>query len=260
MGMHFITGRISVILFLSAFFTLPELNAQLLNVERIRIDPDTTGWKGDIGIDLSFNQLNDRVIRLSNTLNIAYQTDRHIHTALSSFDLVNVDGRALVSGGYLHFRSKLMNRKTVSPELFLQFQYNENLGLNNRSLAGSGLRYAFLNRSRLSGDLFSGLMFEHEQWGLRGDREVVRNLLKSTNSINLTYEISTDTRLFLIGYYQFRPDKPLAPRAILDSEINIKISEILSLSLTFNISYDTEPVIDIRELTYELKNALVITF
>lgn len=257
--MHFITGRISVILFLSAFFTLPELNAQLLNVERIRIDPDTTGWKGDIGIDLSFNQLNDRVIRLSNTLNIAYQTDRHIHTALSSFDLVNVDGRALVSGGYLHFRSKLMNRKTVSPELFLQFQYNENLGLNNRSLAGSGLRYAFLNRSRLSGGLFTGLMFEHEQWGLRGEQEVVRNLLKSTNSINLTYEISADTRLFLIGYYQFRPDKPLAPRAILDSEFNIRISEILSLSLTFNISYDTAPVIEIRELTYELKNALVIT-
>ena len=252
--------RILLFVFISIFLLLPDVNAQLLNVERIRMDPDTTGWNGDISVDLSLNRLNDRVIRLNNTSNTSYQTEQHIYLLLTSLELVSIDGNSLVSSGYVHLRSQFLRKKTFSPELFFQHQYNENLGLKNRTLIGSGVRYSFLDRSRIVGNLFTGVMFEHEKWGLRTDEEVLRNLLKSTSTVSVTGQITPETRLLLIGYYQIRPEYPLEPRATLESELLIRISRLFSLSVNYTMTYDTDPVIDIRGLTYELTNGLLIHF
>ncbi len=245
---------------LIALFSYTDIQAQLLNVERIRSDADTTGWHGDIGFDLSVNRLNDRVIRLRNNTNISYNSIHHTYLLLTSLELVNVDGSSLVSSGYFHLRSQFIRDRTLSPELFLQYQYNENLGLNNRSLAGTGLRYNFLKRERITGSLFSGLMFEHEEWGLTGDESVVKNLIKSTSSISMTGYITPQTRLLIIGYYQARPDRFFETRATFESQLNVRISRFVSLAISYTMTYDTDPIIDIPELTYELKNGLLINF
>lgn len=252
--------RLLLIGAVAVLITSQELNAQLLNVERIRMDPDTTGWAGDIGFNLSLNRLSDQVVRMSTDSNLSYQSEQHTWMLLSDLNLVNVDGRSLVSNGYVHLRSRLFRNRKVSPELFLQYQQNANLGLNQRALAGSGLRYSFLNRSRINGSVFSGLMAEHEEWALRGDEAVTRNFVKSTTNISLSGEISPETNLQLIGYYQTRPDRPFEPRVTLESELLFRISRLLSFSVTFSMTYDADPVIEIRKLTYTLENGLVIHF
>lgn len=248
-----------VVLFIG-LSTITDLQAQLLNVERIRSDADSVGWHGDIGFNFSVNRLNDRVIRLSNSANTSYNSLNHTYLLLTSLELVNVDGTHLVSSGYFHLRSQFVRDQTFSPELFLQYQYNENLGLNNRSLAGGGLRYNFLQRERLTGSFFTGMMFEHEEWGLSGEETVINNLWKSTSNIGLTGYLNPQTRLLIIGYYQARPDRFFETRATLESQLNVRISRFVSVAVSFTMTYDTDPVIDIPELTYELKNGLLINF
>lgn len=116
------------LLFVALFFS--DLQAQLLNVERIRSDADTTGWQGDIGFDFSLNRLNDKVFKFQNSTNISYNTSQHSYLFLTNLELVNVDEASLVSSGYFHLRSLFIRDQTFSPELFIQYQYNENLSLN----------------------------------------------------------------------------------------------------------------------------------
>ena len=233
--------------------------AQVLNVERVRADSDTTGWVGELGFDFSLNKYNDRVIKTGGQANAAYFSDRHQYLMLSSLDLVNVDGNSLVSNGYFHLRATFLRKGTLSPELFTQYQYNNNLGLRNRALAGAGIRYNFLTRPNITGAISTGLMFEHEEWGLGDDATVENNFLKSTSNLVIRGRLNPQTSITMIGYYQARPGRFFEPRATSENQLNMRISRNLTFRVSFTMTYDTDPVIDVPNLTYELKNGLVFS-
>lgn len=235
------------------------LSAQVLNVEQVRTDSDTTGWVGELGFDLSINKFNDRVFKSSGQANSAYFTDKHQFLMISQLDLVNVDGNSLISNGYVHLRSTLLRKENLSPELFTQYQYNENLGLQNRALAGAGIRYTFLSTPKLTGRFSTGIMFEHEEWGLENDLIVNTNYVKSTNNLVVRGELTPDTSLQLIGYYQARYNRFFEPRVTSENQLNMKLTQNLTFRVSFTLTYDVEPVIDVPNLTYELKNGLVFS-
>ena len=251
--------RALFLLVLSGFFAT-SLNAQLLNVERIRTIADTTGWHGDLGFDLTLNRYNDHVLRLGNQANTSYYSRLHNYVFLTNLEIINVDGSSLVSSGYGHVRGVFLRERTFSPEVFLQYQYNNNLGLRGRSLAGAGLRYTFISRNGLTGRISSALMYEFEKWRLSGDQSIESNFVKSTNNISLRGRLSDASTLLVIGYYQARPDLFFLPRATLENQLNIRMSSWASFSVSFVMTHDARPVIDIPKLTYELKNGLLISF
>jgi hypothetical protein len=250
----------SALFIVSLFFIADSVQAQVLNVERVRAEADTTGWTGEIGADFALNKYNDRVIKVGNQANMAYFSHRHAYMLLSSIDLVNVDGNSLVSNGYVHLRSTLLRKESFSPELFVQYQYNNNLGLRNRALAGGGVQYTFLARPNIRGHISTGLMFEHEEWGVDNNTSVENNLIKSTSNLSIRGRINPQTSVTIIGYYQARPDKFFKPRATSENQLNINISQNLIFRVNFTLMYDFDPVVDVPNLTYELKNGIVLSF
>lgn len=251
-------ARLTILLLTLTLFT-EITHAQVLNVERVRSDSDTTGWVGELGFDFSLNKYNDRVIKTGGQANAAYFSDLHQYLLITSLDLVNVDGNSLVSNGYLHLRSTFLRKERLSPELFTQYQYNNNLGLRNRILAGTGIRYTFLDRPNLSGRFSTGVMFEHEEWGLGDDETVENNLIKSTSNLVIRGQLNPQTSLTMIGYYQARPDRFFEPRATSENQLNMRITRNLTFRVSFTMTYDVDPVIDVPNLTYELKNGLVFS-
>ncbi|MEX0822934.1 MAG: hypothetical protein WD008_01020 [Balneolaceae bacterium] len=236
------------------------LSAQVLNVEKVRSDSDSTGWTGEVAVDFSINKFNERIIKLGNEANAAYFSDNHSYLLLSSLELVNVDGNSLISNGYVHFRTTFLRKKTFSPELFLQYQYNDNYGLQNRALAGAGIKYSFLSRPKLTGHFFTGLMSETEEWGLENNQTVTNQFIKSTSNIVLRGELRSGVSLLVIGYYQARPDRFFQPRVTSENQLNLPISERLTFRVSFVTTFDVDPIIDVPKLTYELKNGLVLSF
>jgi hypothetical protein len=247
------------LLFFPGFFAT-SLNAQLLNVERIRTIADTTGWHGDLGFDLTLNRYQDHVLRLGNQANTSYYSRLHNYVFLTNLEIINVDGASLVSSGYGHVRAVFLREKTFSPEVFLQYQYNNNLGLRGRSLTGAGLRYTFISRDGFTGRISSALMYEIEKWRLSGDQSIEHKFVKSTNNISMRGRLSDTATLLVIGYYQARPDLFFLPRATLENQLNIRMSRWVTFSVSFVMTHDANPVIDIPKLTYELKNGLLISF
>lgn len=251
--------RFSVLIPILVLATISPLRAQVLNVEQVRADSDTTGWIGELGFDLSLNKFNDRVLKTGGEANASYFSRLHQYIFLSQLDVVTVDGNALVSDGYAHLRATFLRANTFSPELFTQYQYNNNLDLQNRALAGAGVRYNFLERENLSGSFSTGMMIEYEEWSVSDTETVDNTYLKSTSNLVIRGQLNPQASLTLIGYYQARPGRFFEPRATSENRLTLRISERLSFRVAFTMTYDTDPVIDVPNLTYELKNGLVFT-
>ncbi|MEX0906598.1 MAG: DUF481 domain-containing protein [Balneolaceae bacterium] len=249
---HFI---LPVLLFL---FSAP-VSAQVLNVEKVRGEADTTGWAGELGFNLSLSKFNDRILKMGGQANVAYFFEEHASLLLSNIDLVNIDGASLISTGYIHSRTTFLRKNKVSPEFFIQYQYNNNLGLKNRMLTGGSLRFTFLDRPDLTGNISTGLMYEYEEWETADERSVENNFIKSTSNIVLRGQLNPQTSLLIIGYYQARPDRFFQPRATSENQLIIRISDRLSFAANFSLTYDVAPVTDIPNLTYELKNGLIFS-
>lgn len=255
--------RLIVLASLFALLFSGSLYAQVLNVESFRTEAsiDTTAsWSGETAFDVSLSKFNESVFKLGNETNASYFSGKHRYLFLTSVELINVDGASVISNGYFHLRSTFIENKTVSPEIFTQYQYNENLGLNERYLAGASIRYRFLDNQNIRGSLVTGAMFEHEQWLLEDESTVENNLLKSTSNIAVRGQLTETTQLLLIGYYQARPDQFFKPRVTSENQLNMKISNYLTYRVKFTLTYESKPIGDTPNLIYTLKNGLVFSF
>ena len=234
-------------------------NAQVLNVESFRgAGSDETGWKGQTAFDISLSKYRDSVFKLGNETNAAYFSEKHAYLFLTSVEFISLDGSSVISNGFFHLRSTFFNRKNWSPELFAQYQYNENLGMVGRMVGGSTVRHTFLERENLRGSFTTGFMYEIEEWRDADDSIIENRLFKSTSNLVLRGALSENANLMVIGYYQARPDRFFSPRLISENRLTFNITGSVSYRASFVLSYDTEPVIDIPELTYELKNGIII--
>lgn len=244
---------------LAVLLLTANVNAQVLNVEEVRNEADTTGWVGELGFDITLNKFNERVFKIGNEVNASYFSNKHGYLFLNSIEFISVDDASVISNGQFHFRTTFLRKHALSPELFIQYQYNDNLGLTNRALSGAGVRYRFLDRKNINGHASTGFMAEYEEWGLSGEETTENTFLKSTSNIVVRGNINPNTSLLLVGYYQARPDRFFKPRVISENKLNIKVNRNVALRISFTMSYDVEPIIDIPNFTYELKNGIIIT-
>ncbi|WP_340104239.1 DUF481 domain-containing protein [Rhodohalobacter sp. 8-1] len=255
--------RLSVTVLLLTLLFSKSIHGQVLNVESFRTEAsiDTTAaWAGETAFDVSLSKFTESVFKLGNETNASYFSGKHRYLFLTSVELIDVDGASVISNGYFHLRSTFIENKTVSPEIFTQYQYNENLGLNERYLAGASVRYRFLDNQNIRGSLVTGAMFEHEQWVLEDESTVENNLLKSTSNIAVRGQLTETTQLLLIGYYQARPDQFFKPRVTSENQLNMEISKYLTYRVKFTLTYESEPIGDTPDLIYTLKNGLVFSF
>lgn len=253
---HFLKGLLLLILLLFSH----SIHAQLLNVESVRTNADSAGWYGELEFDLSLNHYNEDVFEFTNESNLSYFTDKHAYMLLNKLKFVNLDGNSVISSGYIHLRSTFGRKGKLSPELFVQYQYNNNLGLNNRALGGAGIKYRFYRSEKWQASVSTALMAEFEEWQLDDQASVENEFLKSTSNISLRGKISETARFKLIGYYQARPDQFFKARSILESGLQMDLSKRVAVSINFVASYDAAPIIDIPNLTYELSNGFLIRF
>lgn len=254
--------RIFLLILIFSACSIAKLNAQVLNVETFRTEAtiDTTAsWTGETVFDVSLAKFNEQVFELGNETNASYFTGTHRYLFLTSVELINVDGSSVISNGYFHLRSTFNENKKWSPELFTQFQYNENLGLNQRYLAGGSVRYRFLDEPSIRGSVVTGAMYEYEQWGIENGSSIENNLIKSTSNVAIRGKLTDTTQLLVIGYYQARPDRFFKPRITSENQLNMRISEYLTYRVKFTLTYESEPIGDTPSLIYQLKNGLVFS-
>lgn len=253
-------------------------SAQILNIERSRVDRDSAGYFTGKG-GLSFSMFNrnagkdnpNNYLQLTFNGDVAYIAEKHSYLLLNYYNylLVNYDSEELrntvASTGYSHFRVNFMRKKRLSYEAFTQVQADKARGLELRTLAGGGVRYRLLSGEDGSVYFGTGLMHEHEEWE-NPDMEqefIVSDLFKSTNylsgKVKLNEQVSTEG----IAYYQVGHDKTIdrfRNRISGDISLQVKLTNVFSFKTNFNCVYEDKPIVPVTKFVYAISNGIQVQF
>lgn len=267
---------LSSILLASGAFSVS--NAQILNIERARVERDTSDyWTGRGSINFSMYNRNagrnnpNNYLSLTGTADVAYISKRHGYMLFNSINyvLINYDNReqrnTVANNGFSHIRVNLFRRRKLSYELFTQYQYDDARGLNVRTLNGGGLRYTLLRSDDVSLYLGSGLMWEHEEWKDPEQEGVLRlsDLAKSTNYVSTRARISSGVDLNSIVYFQTGYDRSISTfrhRVSGDITIGAKLNKYLTLRTGFNCTYESIPIVPVTKFIYSMTNGVQMAF
>ena len=241
--------------------------AQILNVERFRLDKDTSNvWLGNAGLGFSLKKQKNNVYTFNGNLNLVYLSKHHSYMSLNNFKIIRQDENNLISEGYAHGRITFLRKNRISYEPFAQIQYDQGRGLSWRELYGYTFRLSLRSRHRNTLSFNTGAMYEYEKWEgtvLRYSsdstgRLAVTKFIKSTSNLSYKTHFSDNVNFFAVVYYQARFEKFLSPRVITDLQLQLKINKHFSFNTQFVSTFDDLPIIAGNEFVYSLNNTLVI--
>lgn len=264
--------------FILILFAAPGADAQILNIERSRVERDTANFvTGKAGLNFSMFNRNagrnnpNNFLQLTFNGDLAYISRHHTYLFLNYYNylLVNYDSRELrntvASNGYSHFRVNLLSRRKMSYELFTQYQTDMARGLERRILTGGGLRWLLYRTENTSWFAGTGLMHEHERWKDPEQEGVIQvsDLLKSSNYISLRSKLSEHVETNNIAYFQTGYDRDInrfRNRISGDLGLTVKLIGRVSMRTNFNFTYEDRPIVPVTRFIYAITNGLQVDF
>ncbi|MDC0036711.1 DUF481 domain-containing protein [bacterium] len=152
---------------------------------------------------------------------------------------------------FIHARLIKSYSSPLELEYFIQHQANYFLNLNARYVTGLALRYSLdpLDQNFI---ISSGLMLEQEHYS----NKRVQTVCRSSNYLITKHRISKTSILNTITYIQPKLDEFSDIRILSDVELNTKITELLSLSMSVEARYDNEPESSLEPLDLTFKQAI----
>lgn len=232
--------------------------AQVLNVESYRSPADTSGsWTGNLSFGFSASKQKSSSLQLNNRTNASYVSERDIYLLITNLNVLRIEDE-LVSNGYIHLRGTFWREHRWSPEAFTQYQYSQNRGLKRRNLIGGVMRYEVIQNDDFDAAITTGGMYEHEVWSSSDVPRQQFDRFKSTSSLLLRGRISSNTELYVVGYYQATPADFINPRLTADVQLRFRISRVVSVGAQFNTTYDYAPPLETESWIYTFRNTVSI--
>lgn len=231
-------------------------SAQVLNVESYRSAVDTSkSWSGNLSFGFQASKQKTSSLQLNNRSNIRYVSDLHSYLMITNLNVLRIDDE-LVSNGYAHLRGTFFEPRRWSPEAFTQLQYSQDRGLKRRSLIGAVMHYQLIENKDFDAAFTTGGMYEYEVWN---NDEVPRqqfDRFKSTSSLLMRGRLSSNTQLYVVGYYQATPGDFTNPRLTTDIQLQFRISRLVTVGAQFNTTYDYAPPLQTESWIYTFRNTV----
>jgi hypothetical protein len=264
--------------FLTLFFTcfsIPKSNAQILNVEKKRLDKadsdSSSYWINNAGINFSVNNRGGapeapvELLGLTANADIAFYTPKVSLVLLNHYNYFAVARNPIISFGYSHFRINYLRKNKVSYETYGQHQFDMARGLSSRNLAGAGTRFKLFNNKKLSLVLATGFMYEREVWEFPAQEELSATLAlpKSSSYISKRVELTEHIDFNAITYFQTGYDPGISKfrhRVSCDANLLVKVTSKLSLKTTFQGAFENRPVVPIAKFIYAVTNGIQLNF
>ncbi|MBK6264270.1 DUF481 domain-containing protein [Marivirga sp. S37H4] len=242
-------------------------NAQILNIEKLRLEKDTAKhFLMKLTTELSAynrsatpdNPVNFFGYNLD--FNSIFYPDKHAYTFLGKFDYVELNDANVVNFGFLHTRINFLRERMISYETFAQFSYDDFRGLNSRWITGGSVRIKVFENEKTTLVWSTGAMYEYEKWQVpESDEQVEVNFLKNTNYLSIRRTVNEIIDFNMINYYQTGYDQEIDQfrnRLSSSTILNFKLSKWLSWKNSFDISYEDKPIVDITKLIYTLRTGI----
>ncbi len=257
--------------FLFLLLTAAAAHAQIINIDKI----DTSAyvkkalWNGNISLGLEADKQKLTLFDASNFLNLSLQQYKDLFILSASERFTYNGTKSFLNKGYIHLRWRHNYKEQLHPESFVQYQWDDVLGMVHRFVAGENLRYNFWHRKQWELSLATGIIYEAELWNyaaVDSSRIPAKPVnqrsreLKSNNYVKLEGNVSPVSKISLIIFYQSAFNDFLKTRISGVVNFNTNISRHFALDMQYNGLFDAGPVVPIFKFYYSYSSTLLYKF
>jgi hypothetical protein len=190
--------------------------------------------------------------------------------ALFRNDAVFSGGQTIQNEGIAHIRYRDMDTRKLSPEYFIQYQWNGAWGMEYRNIAGANMRIRWLDISGL--DVYTGHGFfgEQERWNWRGVKpenlpvvqaDQTRSMLRFNNYLKLSARISKNADLTTVSYWQFPIEgRFFQNRCFFESNLTVKAVDHFSILIHWDHIRDKNRLVPIEKFYYSVSTGIQFNY
>ncbi|WP_034228834.1 DUF481 domain-containing protein [Aquimarina pacifica] len=235
------------------------MQAQIVNVENLRHEIDSTGWSGHVRLDGQLEKNNtSRILNFSNQLRLQYKREKSVWFLIHDMSFKEINATEIINNSTQHLRYSHELSSRVSYEAFLQSQSDKVSEIKIRALAGTGLRFNLYNAKKYKFFLGVTMMYEYEN--SVDDIENVQNNIRSSNYVSFKIKPNDNISLVSSNYFQPLIDYISDYRILSETAIMLKIVKNLKFITTLYYIFDSFPVTNVAKEQYKLTSGLVYSF
>jgi hypothetical protein len=247
------------------------LQAQIINIDKT----DTSAyvkkalWNGDLSLGLEADKQKLVLFDASNFLNVSLQQSRSLFIVSASERFTYDGSKSFLNKGYVHLRWRYNYKEQLHPETYIQYQWDDALGMLHRFVTGENLRYNFWHRKLWELSLASGVLYEAELWNYAAvDSAKIpvpavnmhSRELKSSSYVKLEGNISPVSKISVVVFYQAAFNDFFRPRVSEVVNFSTGISKHFGLGMQCNGLFDAGPVVPIFKFYYSYSSTLLYKF
>ncbi len=235
-----------------------------INTEKFRKENESEGFSGKVSLAAGFASGNSEFVNIKSAARVDYATSSFDLFLVGNYEFQEAKDEKIVNKGFAHLRSIIALAPALFLEFFLQKEFNQFILLEDRNLAGSGLRLDVIKLFSAGKDSLveiywgSGLMFENERYNIPVSPET--NLFRSTNYLTIKLQITNDFSFTAINYFQFDIKRLHDYRILSNAGFNFSITENLAFNSSLSWRYDNEPVEGVKKYDVEVANGITFSF
>jgi putative salt-induced outer membrane protein YdiY len=236
--------------------TLTVVVSAQVNTEKNRMGLQQSGFFGNLGLTYSITSGNSELIEIGLDPDFIYRIERHQVFMINNLSSTTSDDESIINKGFSHLRYNYDLTQRYIYELFVQAQFDKSQDLNERYLAGSGIRIVQVRNERyLIANGIAG-MYEYEK--LKSDE--VTKLFRG--SFYLFVDIGIKDKISFVNTIYIQPDMGnLDDYRILDEgELRFAINDDFAFTSSIKYRYDSQPPINIKNYDLTVKNGLRFSF
>lgn len=255
-----VSGKQYIVLF---FFTVvcTDVFSQIINVDKIDTSAysKVKSWNLNLSIGIELDKQQTTLLDATNLMDVSLQVNRNLFIFSGGNRITNNADKNFLNTGYLHLRWRYNYKNQFHTEKFVQYQWDQQRGMERRFLYGVNFRYNFWHRKLWEMTFASGIMMEHERWNyvavdsalLPVDTSPVNtNLLKSNSYVKWEGKTSANSNLAVFVFYQAAFEHFIKPRISNVINYDVAVSKHLGLGLHYTGQYDFRPVVPLNKLYY----------
>ena len=246
------------------FLVCASFSYSQVNTEKFRKENEEAGISGKVSLAAGFASGNSEYVNVKSGARIDYSVNNFDFFLVGNYEFQEAKEEKVVNKGFAHLRSIIMLTPTLFIEFFLQKEFNQFILLEDRNLAGSGVRLDVINLFSAEKDslleiyLGSGFMFENERYNISVSPET--NLFRSTNYLTIKWRITNNFSFTTVNYFQFNVKRVHDFRILSDTGLNLSITKNLEFNSSLSWRFDNEPVEGVKKYDVEVTNGLTFSF
>lgn len=256
------------ILFIVIFPFVSVLPAQILNMEKHRVERDSGNFSA-LNVNFNFSLFNRsadadnpvNLLGLNNRFQFFRKQGDHGVIFIHQFNYLRINDNPWLNTGFNHLRVHLWRTKKTSMEVYSQHSYDNFRRLNPRMVGGVSARFRGIQDSIFSLTFGAGPMYEHEWWRHPSNDELVEvSFLKLNVYTSFRWSISESIEMNGLLYYQVGYDPSILDarhRMFFSTNLLTRLSKRLSFNTSFEFNYEDKPIIPITKFIFDIRNGLV---